>query len=290
MSVVTISRESYTQTKAVAEKVAQKLGYECISREILIEASEEFNVPEIKLLQAIRDAPSVLDRFSFGKERYTAFMQSALLDRLQRDNVVYHGLAGHHFVRGVAHVLKVKIIGKTEDRVNLVMRRAELFEQAAWAMSGMSVPGLGRPGRYAGMSRDRALAILNDIDEARRKWGLHLYGTDTADPGLYDLVIHLETLSTDDAVDMICHAAGLPRFRTTSESQQAMDDLALAARIKANLIERFPRAEVAAEGPAVYVALEGGSASDEVAIREIVAGIPGVEKVEVTAYPLMVAD
>jgi cytidylate kinase len=290
MSVVTISRESYTQTKEVAEKVALELGYECISREILIEASEEFNVPEIKLLQAIRDAPSVLDRFTFGKERYTAFIRAALLDRLQRDNVVYHGLAGHHFVRGIAHVLKVKIIGKTEDRINLVMRRAELFEQAAWAMSGMAVPGMGRAGRHAGMSRDKALQILKDIDEARRKWGLHLYGTDTADPGLYDLVIHLETLSTDDAVGMICHAARLPRFRATPESQQAMDDLTLAARIKANLIERFPRAEVAAEAGAVYVALEGGSAGDEATIRDIVAGIPGVDKVEVTAYPLMVVD
>ena len=65
MSIVTISRESYTQAKEVAERVAQALGFECISREVLIEASETFNVPEIKLLRAIRDSPSVLDRFTF---------------------------------------------------------------------------------------------------------------------------------------------------------------------------------------------------------------------------------
>ena len=67
MSIVTISRESYTLAKEVAERVAQTLGFECISREVLIEASETFNVPEIKLLRAIRDAPSVLDRFTFGE-------------------------------------------------------------------------------------------------------------------------------------------------------------------------------------------------------------------------------
>ena len=63
MSIVIISRGSYSRGKEVAEKVAQELGYECISRDVLIEASEDFHVPEIKLLRAIRDAPSLLDRF-----------------------------------------------------------------------------------------------------------------------------------------------------------------------------------------------------------------------------------
>jgi hypothetical protein len=46
MSIVTISRGSYSRGKEVAEKVAQKLGYECISRDILLETSEQFNIPE----------------------------------------------------------------------------------------------------------------------------------------------------------------------------------------------------------------------------------------------------
>ena len=62
MPIITISRGSYSKGKAVAEKVAQKLGYECISRDIILEASEEFNVPEIKLIRAIHDAPGILDR------------------------------------------------------------------------------------------------------------------------------------------------------------------------------------------------------------------------------------
>ena len=42
MAIITISRGSYQKGKEVAEKVARKLGYECISREILLEASDEF--------------------------------------------------------------------------------------------------------------------------------------------------------------------------------------------------------------------------------------------------------
>jgi cytidylate kinase len=290
MPIVTISRQSYTQAKEVAEKVAEKLGFQCVWRGVLIEASEEFNVPEVKLLQALRDAPFILDRITFGKERYTAYIQAALLHHLQSDNVVYHGLAGHHLVKGISHVLKVRIIGNMEDRVKIVMRRAEVFEQAAVAMKGISMPGLSRPGAPRPISKEKALQVIEESEEARRKWGLHLYGVDTHDPGLYDLVIHINKLSVDDAADLICRAASMDRFRATGESQQAMDDLLLAARIKAKLVERHPRVAVTANEGVVYVSLEGGSSSEAEAIRETVAPISGVEKVDVNVYPFVTPD
>jgi len=97
MSIITIARGSYSRGKEVAEKVAVALGYQCISREVLLEASELFNVPEIKPVRAIHDSPSTLDRLSYGKEKYVAYIRAALLRHIQRDNVVYHGLAGHFF-------------------------------------------------------------------------------------------------------------------------------------------------------------------------------------------------
>ena len=75
MSIVTISRGSYSRGKQVAEKLAEALGYECISREIILEASERFNIPELKLVRAIHDAPTILDRFTSGKERFVAFFR-----------------------------------------------------------------------------------------------------------------------------------------------------------------------------------------------------------------------
>ncbi len=50
MSIITISQGSYSRGKEIAEKVARKLGYECISRDNLIETSEEFSVHEVKFL------------------------------------------------------------------------------------------------------------------------------------------------------------------------------------------------------------------------------------------------
>ena len=70
MSIVTISRGSYSRGKEVAEKLAEKLGYECLSRDVLLEASDEFNIPEIKLISALHDSTSVIERFTHGKERF----------------------------------------------------------------------------------------------------------------------------------------------------------------------------------------------------------------------------
>ncbi|MGD8227785.1 MAG: cytidylate kinase family protein, partial [Desulfobacteraceae bacterium] len=62
MGIITISRGSYQSGREIAERTAQRLRYDCISREVLLKASEDFDIPEVKLTQAIEDAPSFLDR------------------------------------------------------------------------------------------------------------------------------------------------------------------------------------------------------------------------------------
>ncbi|MFZ5564482.1 MAG: AAA family ATPase [Thermodesulfobacteriota bacterium] len=233
MPVITISRGSYSRGKEVAETVAARLGYECISRDVLIEASELFNIPEIRLVRAIHDAPSVLDRFHYGKERYVAFIRAALLRRVQQDNVVYHGLAGHFFLQNIPHVLKVRIIADMEDRVAEEMKRESI-------------------------SAEKARAMLKKDDEERRKWGLSLYGIDTADAGLYDMVLSIKTMDVEDVVDLIVSTVNRPGFHTTPESQQILDDLTLAAQVEIALVEDFPKVRVTAAQGAVDVYLTVG--------------------------------
>ena len=97
MAVIAISRGSYSRGKGIAEKVAAKLDYECISRDLLLEVSKEHNIPELKLVHAIHDAPGMLQRLNRNEEKYIACIKSTLLSHLKEDNVVYHGLAGHFF-------------------------------------------------------------------------------------------------------------------------------------------------------------------------------------------------
>jgi cytidylate kinase len=255
MPIVTISRGSYSRGKDVAEKLARKLGYECISREILLEASEQFNIPEIRLVRAIHDAPSILERFTYGKERYVAYLRSALLKHVQKDNVVYHGLAGHFFLQGIPHVIKVRIIADLEDRVREEMRRENI-------------------------SAEEARRILKKDDAERRKWSIQVYGVDTWNSFLYDTVLHIKTLRVDDAVYLLQCAVALPCFQTTPESQRILDDLALAALVEAALVEEFPTARVTAQQGEVTVSIKSSLVEKEeplARIRRLAALAAGIE-------------
>ncbi len=255
MAIVTISRGSYSYGREVAERVAQVLGYRCVGREVLLDASKEFNIPEVKLVRAIHNAPSILDRFTFGKERFIVYFQAALLKYLQGDNVVYHGLAGHFFVKGISHALKVRIIADMADRVRLEMERE-------------------------GIGREEARQILKKDDEERRKWSLNLYGIDTSDPSLYDLVVRIRKLTVTHAVEIICHAANLETFKTTFESQKAMDDLVLAAEVKAALIDLKPDIQVFAEDGRVQVGATAHALEKPEVIEEIKRIALKIEKVK----------
>ena len=205
MSVITVSRGSYTHGKEVAEGAAKKLGYECLSRDVLIDVSDEFNISEFKLLRAMTGAPSILERFTFGRNKYIAYIQSAILERLKKDNVVYHGFAGQFFVQDVSHVLKVRVNAHMEDRIRAMMARERL-------------------------TRDDALTMVNKVDEERKNWSTKLYGIDTWDSRLYDLVVTIGKLTIEEAVDLICDTVSLDAFKTTAESKARLDELASEAK------------------------------------------------------------
>jgi cytidylate kinase len=259
MAIITISRGAYSHGRDIAEKVAQRLRYACISRELLLETSEQFNIPEISLTKALEDAPSVLEKFVHGKEKYIAFIEATLLEHARKENIVYHGLAGHLFLSGIKHVLNVRIIADTEDRARLVMERDRV-------------------------SRDEALRFLKKVDGERKRWGLALYGVDVTDPGQYHILIHVNQITLDDAADIICHTAGLERFKATPESLMALDDRALAAKAKAKLVPVIPDVMVTAhKGTVLVKAKTNVEAEHHVVgeIREIVQEIPGVADVKI---------
>lgn len=259
MSIITISRGSYSMGKEVAEKVAAKLEYICLSREIILDASDLYHVPEIKLIKAIHDSPTILERIGGNKKAYVAYYQSSLAGRVKVDNVVYHGLAGHVLLKGIPHVLKVRIIADLEDRVALEMKRENV-------------------------TRQEALDIIKKDDEERRKWTQSLYGVDPWDSSLYDLVIHIHKFTVEDAVDLICNAVSLNQFKATKESQEKMNDLALASRIKAYLIGKHFDVSVLSEFGNILIYTRGddrltGRIDD--AMKNLPEDITGVNHFEI---------
>jgi len=268
MSIITISRGSYSHGKEIAKKLSQKLGYDCISREILIKTSEQFNLPEVKLIRAIHDGPSILDRFTFGKERFICYVRETLLEYARKDHVVYHGLAGHFFVKDIPNVLKVRIVANIEDRVKEEMKRENTSEEVA---------------RYT---------IIKD-DEERQKWSMFLYGIDTHDPNLYDVVLHIDRLNVDDAVEILFSIANRPCFQTTPESVKIINEMLLSARANSALIDKFPKAIVKSKDGVVYVCIEAplsqeGKTTDQV--KDMLKNIDGIKEIDMHFVPFEAID
>lgn len=217
MPIITISRGSYSRGKEIAELLAKELEYECLSRDILVEASNQFNIPEIKLIKALHDAPSVLERFNHGQEKFVSYFKSSFLSHMAQGNIVYHGLAGHFFLQNISHVLKVRINAKMDNRVKEEMKRESC-------------------------TRDAALFNLKKDDEERRKWSLKLYGKDTWDSRLYDMVFCVDSLTVVDIVEILVTTIKKKQFQETKESIAELQKRGLLANIHARIIPLSPSA------------------------------------------------
>jgi len=227
MAIITISRGSFSYGKEIAEKVAEKLNYDCVSREILLKASQYFRVSEKTLLESIHDAPSLLERITHGRERYIAYIRAALLEHVKKDNVIYHGHAGHLLIPEIHHVLKVRVIAELDERIALVQQRNHL-------------------------SRNAAIAHIADEDKHRALWTRYLYKVDIDDPHLYDMILHIGGLRISDAIEIICSAARYETFKTTPESKRALNDLAIQVHVS-TAIQTICKAEVTSRDGVVHI-------------------------------------
>jgi cytidylate kinase len=276
MAIITFSRGCFSHGKEIAECVAGKLGYECISREVLLEASQFFQVPETKLFKSLHDAPGLLDRITHERQHFVDRIQAALLEHIVKDNVVYHGPAGQMLLGGIAHVLKVRVIAEMEERLKLLEDRRKI-------------------------SRQEAIHLIDSEDHERAEWYQNVYRIDGNDPRLYDMVLHIDRLTIDDACDIVCQAVSGNSFRTTAQSQAALADLAMESHVKV-VIEGICKADVTVKDGIAHIRVQGqklktdGVASRKVKhqladqiqddlyykISDLVLNVPGVKDIDCT--------
>ena len=263
MAVITIFSASYCQGDEVAVEVARRLGYVCVDKEVLDWASQEFDVSVSKLVRAMRGAASVFDKFSSERERCIAYIKAAIGEKLKRDNVVYHGFAGHLLPRDITHVLRVCLVANRDHRVALAVEREGMTKRAAHRM----------------MKRD---------DDNRRRWTEFLFNSGPWDKRLYDIKIPMHATSVEDAVGMICENVRKEALATTLESRKAMEDFLLEARVNIAFVEQGHDVEVSAVDGDITVLIKEHVLRVErlkQELKEIADGVPGVTTTEVRLGP-----
>src|SRR4030095_9232960 len=142
---------------------------------------------------------------------YRIALQGALCEVAAEGKIVYHGHLGHELLPGIRHVLKVLLTAALEVRINQVKSRENLSE--------------GEARRY-----------IEEIDKARSRRLMSMFGTAWRDPSRYDLVLNLGQMNVESAKRLIREAAKRDQDQHTVTSERQFQDLSLSTRVHAVLI------------------------------------------------------
>lgn len=266
MSVITISRGSFSGGGFLAECLANKLGYRSISREIIIEKAAAYGVSQRELIDALQKPPSFFERFTHKRYLYLTLLQTALAEEVRTGRAVYHGNAGHLLLAAGPPILRTRLIAPLPMRVKVARERLRLSEEEAHEE-------------------------IQRRDDARRKWTQYVYGADWSDPSLYDIVVNLESIPLSRACDTIVSLArSQPCHKFGPECQAGMDDLVLAAQVKRRLAltpsTQHLEFVVTSKGGVVFVRVPAAELVRDV--ESVAIATPGVKEVvldEVASMP-----
>lgn len=257
MAIITISRGTYSGGKTIAEKLATRLGCPCVSLEDTFDAAREF-FPETELNATMMKPPGFLELMPGKRNAILNAIRVAMLTLSRDGNLVYHGFAAHLLLKDISHVLKTRVIADMEYRI-----------QAAIACHGDT--------------RDQARYRIKRLDKQSSNWSRFLYGVDSQDTSLYDVILHLEQLSIDGAVDTLARMTELEEFKPSVSSLQALDNLLLGSRVWAELAknQQTHKANIRVEADRGQVRILGDVGSEQVrrALSEVAERVEGVKEV-----------
>jgi cytidylate kinase len=261
MAIISICRGTKSGGKALAECLAEHLGYPLLGREVAQEAAAQLGVPARDLEEKMEEKPGFFGRSNLLTRLYLTAVQSAIAEAAASGNLIYHGLAGGRLLEGAPGVLCTRLIAPLDLRVHTLM------ESEA-------------------MDRASAEAYIKDVDDARARWVRILYGVDIADPTLYDLVVSLETFSIPELCEILSCLVEQPEFALTPERFADLSDFRIQCQVRLALLEdlgtqtldlearvRRGIVEVTGQAPMMRDGDVGGR------IREIVTSVPGAEEV-----------
>jgi cytidylate kinase len=268
MSVIAISRGSLFATKKLADGVKHRLGYKVISREEVIDAARQYGIDETGLgdkdIMELHP-PGYWHERSDERMHYLTCFKTALLDFALEGSIIYHGNLAHVLLNEVPFVLRVRVNAPLSDRVKLLMGEE-------------------------GLSREGAIEKIKDLDHRRRLWTQFLYDAEVIDPILFDLVLNLERISTDDAIEIVVAEVKKEPFQPTEDSLKILRDLHLASVVKTYLMRstktRGLELYVEADSATGRVIVSGSLPPDahragEADIRSAISGVELIKSVEV---------
>ena len=212
MAIITISREMGSGGIPIAHKVAEKLGYQLIDGEAILEAAASYGLSPEAVEQADEKPPHFVDTLDSKQVLDLHLIELIILEAALKGNVVIYGRGGQDLLKDVGSVLRTRIIAPFEDRV-------ERWAEREW------------------LDPDRARYLVRKSDQQRAGFIKYYFDRDWEDSIHYDLTINTQKLSLDMAVQLICTSVKDDNLvGIKADSKRILSDLVLRKRVEIGIL------------------------------------------------------
>src|SRR6266851_105191 len=158
MAIVTMSHEIGAGGPDIGQQLASRLGYRYVDQDLVANAAQRYGLLEEKLAHLDESKPSLFERFDAETRRYITVIQTALYDFAEQDNVVLMGRGGQWLLRGIPHVLRVRVMAPFDVRVKRMTKKLSMGAAVGLLAGVVGQPELATTPASAQLVADRSLA------------------------------------------------------------------------------------------------------------------------------------
>jgi hypothetical protein len=267
MPIIAITREMGSLGKDVATRLGQTLDLPVFYHEVADHLADRMRVRKSHVVRLLDGTAGLVERMTADKTSLAIFSADEIFGlAVQGKGAVVRGWGATHLLRDVPHAICVRVCAP------LALRKRRMMDRL-------------------GTDDDDAVSVeIHCNDEAHTAIMRRHFGLQWTEPENYDVVFNTQRVSVDECVDEVIRLVKSDAFAETGKSRQQLEDLALAARVRAALrlspLTRDTKISVTANSGRVTLAGEV-STDTLLAVAEVVDDVPGVSDFD---YRLVVPE
>jgi cytidylate kinase len=256
MPLIAMTREMGSLGKDVAAAIAGKSGRKVVYQEIIDPIADKMRLRKSHVERFLDGRSGLWEHLTTDKTSLAIFTAEETFRFLNDgDTVVIRGWGASHLLRGIPHVIRVRVCAPLAIRVERMMER---------------------------LATDKRLPIESEI--AMSEESHSAISKRNFDSEHYDLVLSTERLSVDECVDEVECAMRQRRFQETPESMRTVANAGLAWGVRSAL-----RRDERTRGVNIEVECREGEArllglvstpEEVLAAEEVAAIVAGVKSVD----------
>jgi two-component system response regulator CpxR len=221
------------------------------------DTSLQFDLDKEKLNHLMYGKTSVFNQFTLEKEMAVNSFKIVLAEKLQEDqSYLFYGMHTALIPQNIGEVLRVLIVDQKKQRIDHEMA--------------------------AGLSKAEAKKKIKRHDVSAFAWSDFLFGKEPYEASMYDLVLPVEGRRPKALIEEIIRFYHKTAILRTSESQQAVKDMALAAAVERKLLAKGHKLPVKAENGLITLTIATSAFSFHnlsKEVTELVQQVDGVKDV-----------